>query len=82
MPTMNISLPDSLRAFVEHQVETGEFSSSSEYMRDLIRRDQLRTQKIEAMQARVDEGLASGTSERGPEEIAADGAARAKARRE
>jgi len=81
MPTMNISLPDSLREFVEHRVTAGQFGSSSEYMRALIRQDQVRTQKIEAMQARVDEGLASGTSERDPEEIAADGAARARARR-
>lgn len=36
--TMNISLPDDLRAFVEQQVRERAFGSTSEYMRDLIRR--------------------------------------------
>jgi len=37
--TMNISLPDELRDFVEEQVKRG-YSTSSEYVRELIRRDQ------------------------------------------
>jgi antitoxin ParD1/3/4 len=40
MGTMNISLPDSLKAFVDEQVETAGYGSSSEYVRELIRRDQ------------------------------------------
>ena len=43
MGTMNISLPDSLRAFVEERVSQGGYSSSSEYVRELIRREQDRT---------------------------------------
>lgn len=43
MGTMNISLPDSLRAFVEERVSEGGYSSSSEYVRELIRREQDRT---------------------------------------
>jgi len=39
MSTMNISLPKSFRAFVEERVESGGYSTSSEYLRDLIRRD-------------------------------------------
>jgi antitoxin ParD1/3/4 len=39
MTTMNISLPDSLRALVDEQVARGGFGSTSEYVRDLIRRD-------------------------------------------
>jgi len=42
MSTMNISLPDALRAFVEEQVRSGGYSSSSEYLRQLIREDQER----------------------------------------
>jgi len=44
MGTMNISLPDPLREFVERQVEAGGYGTSSEYVRELIRRDQDRLQ--------------------------------------
>ncbi|MDE3011040.1 MAG: type II toxin-antitoxin system ParD family antitoxin [Pseudomonadota bacterium] len=44
MTTMNISLPDSLRAFVDEQVERRGFGTSSEYVRELIRTDQERQQ--------------------------------------
>jgi len=37
---MNISLPDSLKAFVEEQVAAKGYGTSSEYVRELIRRDQ------------------------------------------
>ncbi len=40
MPTMNISLPESLRAFVEEQISQRRYGTTSEYVRDLIRRDQ------------------------------------------
>lgn len=40
MSTMNISLPDALKTFVEEQVARGGYSTSSEYVRELIRRDQ------------------------------------------
>jgi len=39
MTTMNVSLPDELRAFVDTQVNEGNFGSTSEYVRELIRRD-------------------------------------------
>lgn len=42
MGTMNISLPDSLRAFVDEQVAERGYSTSSEYVRELIRKDQER----------------------------------------
>jgi antitoxin ParD1/3/4 len=40
MSTMNVSLPDELRAFVDEQVTDGRYGSTSEYVRELIRRDQ------------------------------------------
>jgi len=40
MTTMNISLPDSLKAFVDQQVSERGFGTSSEYVRELIRREQ------------------------------------------
>jgi len=44
MSTMNISLPGPLRAFVDRQVAERSYGSSSEYVRDLIRKDQDRQQ--------------------------------------
>ena len=40
MSTMNISLPDSLKSFVDEQVDERGYSTSSEYVRELIRKDQ------------------------------------------
>lgn len=42
MQTMNISLPDQLKDFVDDQVGSGRYSSVSEYVRDLIRDDEKR----------------------------------------
>jgi antitoxin ParD1/3/4 len=43
MSTMNISLPESLKSFVDQQVNQRGYSTSSEYVRELIRKDQERT---------------------------------------
>ena len=40
MSTMNVSLPDELKTFAEEQVDGGRYGSTSEYVRELIRRDQ------------------------------------------
>ncbi|MCY1561555.1 Antitoxin ParD4 [compost metagenome] len=40
MSTMNISLPDALKSFVDQQVDQRGYSTSSEYVRELIRKDQ------------------------------------------
>lgn len=40
MSTMNISLPEALRSFVDDQVSERGYSTSSEYVRELIREDQ------------------------------------------
>lgn len=44
MSTMNISLPDTLKTFVDEQVSQRGYSTSSEYVRELIRKDQDRLQ--------------------------------------
>lgn len=44
MTTMNVSLPDELRSFVDAQVSEGKYGSTSEYVRELIRRDHDRRQ--------------------------------------
>ena len=42
MQTMNISLPDPMKQYVEEQINTGGYSSASEYVRELVRADQKR----------------------------------------
>jgi len=59
MTTMNISLPDTLKDFVDHQVQERGYSTSSEYVRDLIRHDQVR-QAEQRLAALLLEGLESG----------------------
>ena len=44
MTTMNVSLPDELKNFVDSQIQSGNYGSTSEYVRDLIRRDHDRRQ--------------------------------------
>lgn len=59
MPTMNISLPERMREYVERQVESGKYSSSSEYIRELIRLDE-RARAREKLESLLVEGLESG----------------------
>lgn len=40
MATMNISLPDPMRDYVQNRIDSGQYASVSDYVRDLIRRDQ------------------------------------------
>lgn len=72
MATMNVSLPESMKGWVEAQAHDGRYSNSSDYVRDLIRRDRIRCEKIAAMQKLVDEGRASGISSRTVDEIFED----------
>ncbi len=63
MTTMNVSLPAELKSWVEKQAKTGRFSNSSDYVRDLIRRDQERQAKIAHLQELIDEGIKSGVAD-------------------
>jgi len=62
MATMNVSLPDAMKEWVEGQAATGRYSNASDYVRDLIRRDQERAEKIAALQRLIDEAEESGAS--------------------
>ncbi len=71
MATMNISLPDALKEWAESRVAQGRFSNVSDYVRDLIRKDQERHAYIDYVQKAVDEGLASGVSDKSFDDIVA-----------
>ena len=60
MATMNISLPDPMRDWVESQIEGGQYANNSDYVRDLIRKDQQRANKLEVLQAAITAGIESG----------------------
>lgn len=63
MATMNISLPDTLRDFVDTEVRQGGYSTASEYFRELIRRAQQRKAEQE-LERQLLQGLESGAAER------------------
>jgi antitoxin ParD1/3/4 len=69
MATMNISLPDQMKAWVEEQVATGRYANASDYVRDLVRRDEARARGVARLQAEIDKGRASGVSDMTLEEI-------------
>ena len=73
MATMNVSLPDPMKNWVETQAKSGRYGNASDYVRDLIRRDQERQGAISEIQELVDEGLASGEAKSfDPETFLAD----------
>jgi antitoxin ParD1/3/4 len=56
MQSMNISLPEPLKEFVDRQISAGRYSSASEYVRELIRDDEKRKAE-ERLEALLLEGL-------------------------
>ncbi|MET3900125.1 antitoxin ParD1/3/4 [Devosia sp. UYZn731] len=69
MATMNVSLPDPMKEWVEAQVRDGKYGNSSDYVRDLIRHDQERAAAIAEFDRLIEEGFASGISELTAEQI-------------
>lgn len=59
MTNMNVSLPDTLKEYVEEQVISGGYGTSSEYLRELIREDKKRKAQ-ERLEALLLEGFESG----------------------
>jgi len=71
MTTMNVSLPDSMKLWVEQQANSGRYANTSDYVRHLIRRDQERAAKIAHIQALVTEGIQSGAGRQSMDELKA-----------
>jgi antitoxin ParD1/3/4 len=61
MTTLNISLPDSMRTFIDEQIALGGYSTASEYIRDLIRQAQKQAAR-DKLDSLLLEGLQSGES--------------------
>ena len=79
MATMNISLPDQMKQWVEEQVATGRYANASDYVRDLVRRDEERATKLAAFQREIDKGIASGISDTPIDEVIAEAKRRGRA---
>jgi antitoxin ParD1/3/4 len=61
MATMNVSLPTPMGAWVENSTRDGRYSNTSDYVRDLVRKDQQRQEAVAPLQAVITEGLESGS---------------------
>ena len=59
MATLNVSLPDEMRFWIDQQVASGKFANASDFIRDLVRRNQT---EREAIQLALIEGELSGRS--------------------
>jgi antitoxin ParD1/3/4 len=57
--TMSFALPESMREYIDNRVAAGNYGNTSEYIRDLVRRDQ-EEQAKKRLRDLIEEGLASG----------------------
>ena len=81
MPQVNLSLPPALKDWVDTKVAEGRYSSASDYMRDLVRRDlESAMTETEWLRGLVAEGLASGVVDEEPETVVENIIARRRAK--
>jgi len=64
-----ITLTNQQGTWIKSRIEDGQYTNESEYVRDLIRRDQQRNSELEALRAELIKGEQSGISDRMPEDI-------------
>ena len=57
--TMSFALPETMRSYIDERVKSGSYGNTSEYLRDLIRRDQ-EAQAAKRLRELIEEGLQSG----------------------
>ena len=79
MSSMSVSLSDKMRGFIKARVESGDYHNESEYIRDLVRRDQDRLIQEDRLEVLLREAENSGVSERTLPDIIADVKRRLKA---
>lgn len=64
-----ITFTEQQDAWVKSRVSSGDYTNDSEYVRDLIRKDQQSNDKLRILQSAIEDGLASGVSKRSIEDI-------------
>ncbi len=67
--TMSFALPDALRAYIDQRVQSGQYGNTSEYLRELVRRDQDEQAK-KRLRDLIEEGLNSGAGRTFTPEVA------------
>lgn len=78
MTSMNVSLPEQMKSWVEGKIDAGQYHNASEYIRDLIRKDQAETEKTLAFRAAIEIGRNSGVDDRSVDEIFVEAKTKAK----
>lgn len=73
-----ITLSDTQDSWIKTQIARGAFTNDSEYIRDLVRRDQEEQGKLSDLRKAIGEGVDSGISERSLDDIWAEGEERAR----
>ena len=69
MATMNISVTDKMRSWVEAQVQDGRYATSSDCVRDLLRSRMESEDRLVALRAMIKEGFDSGVSDKSWDEF-------------
>lgn len=81
MATIDLTLPEPLQAWVDARVRAGDYPTGADYLRDLVARDRERVEALAELDRLVEEGFASGTSDRSMDEVLQEARARAGATR-
>ena len=69
--TMSFALPEPLREYIDERVRSGQYGNTSEYLRDLIRRDQ-QAQAARRLRALIAGGLESGDGRAVTDDVVAE----------
>ena len=75
MATMTVSLPDPMKDWIEAQISQGEYASTSDYVRDLVRRDRARREQeltLDALRQKLAASRNSGEGSRSVDDIFAE----------
>jgi antitoxin ParD1/3/4 len=73
MAQLNVSIPPALKSWIDHRVAEGRYSSASDYVRDLVRRDQeSEPDDIAWVKAQLAEGMASGVIDKDAKAVLRD----------
>lgn len=69
--TMSFALPEPLRDYIDERVRSGQYGNTSEYLRDLIRRDQ-QAQAARRLRSLIADGLESGDGRSATDDVVAE----------
>ncbi|TFF18419.1 type II toxin-antitoxin system ParD family antitoxin [Jiella endophytica] len=85
MASVTLSVPDAMKEWIDRQVIEGDYASTGDYLRDLVRRDRERRThpdlSLDDLRRMVEEARAGGPGELSPDDIKAEARRRAAATR-